>query len=89
MPIREKFYKYFVQNFGNVTFQLYIKTLVAIIIVSTAIDNTAQKIKFSLKDFFRFPADLVTFSEEILNGKLHFWCSLTSILFFHCQESNA
>ena len=29
---------------------------------------TAQKIKFSIKD-------LVTFTEEILNGKLHFLCS--------------
>ena len=29
--------------------------------------NTAQKMKF--------PADLVTFTEEILNGKLHFLCS--------------
>ena len=27
--------------------------------------------KFSIKDF----ADLVTFTEEILNGKLHFLCS--------------
>ena len=30
--------------------------------------KTAQKIKFSIKD-------LVTFTEEILNGKLHFLCS--------------
>ena len=29
--------------------------------------NTAQKMKFSMKDF--------TFTEEILNGKLHFLCS--------------
>ena len=29
--------------------------------------------KFSIKDFFT--ADLVTFSEETLNGKLHFLCS--------------
>ena len=33
-----------------------------------------------MKDFFRkcdpqFPADLVTFTEEILNEKLHFLCS--------------
>ena len=35
--------------------------------------------KFSIKDFFskcdpslQFPADLVTFTEDILNGKLHF-----------------
>ena len=32
---------------------------------------TAQKIKFSIK----FPADLVAFTEEILNAKLHFLCS--------------
>ena len=30
---------------------------------------TAQKIKFSYKD-------LVTFTEEMLNGKLHFLCSV-------------
>ena len=29
--------------------------------------------KFSFKDIF--PADLVTFTEESLNGKLHFLCS--------------
>ena len=34
--------------------------------------HTAQKIKFSIK---QFPADLVTFAEEIVNGKLHFLCS--------------
>ena len=38
--------------------------------------HTAQKIKFSIKEFFskcdqtRFPAELVTLTEEILNGKL-------------------
>ena len=26
----------------------------------------------------QFPADLVTFTEEILNGKLHFLCSVMS-----------
>ena len=34
--------------------------------------------KFSIVDFFskfEFPADLVTFTEEICNGKLHFLCS--------------
>ena len=30
---------------------------------------TAQKMKFSIKD-------LVTFNEEILNGKLHFLCNV-------------
>ena len=44
---------------------------------------TPQKMKFSIKDFFskcnqirRFSADLVTFTEEILNGRLHFLCSV-------------
>ena len=42
----------------------------------------ALKMKFSIKDFFsrwdqirsflQFSADLVTFTEEILDGKLHF-----------------
>ena len=39
---------------------------------------------FSIKDFFRkcdlipeFSADLVTFTEEILNGKLYFLCSVS------------
>ena len=31
----------------------------------------------------QFPADLVTFTEEILNGKLHFlWSALFCLLFF-------
>ena len=29
----------------------------------------------------QFPADLVTFTEEILDGKLHFLCSVTRVLF--------
>ena len=43
---------------------------------------TAQKMKFSVKDFFSKcdksagTADLVTFTEEILSGKLHFLCSV-------------
>ena len=34
--------------------------------------------KFSIKDFFSKcdPVDLVTFTEEILNGKLHFLSSV-------------
>ena len=35
--------------------------------------------KFSIKDFFskcdQETADLVTFTEEILNGELHFLCN--------------
>ena len=46
---------------------------------------TAQKMKSSIKDFFSkcFHADLVTFTEEILNGKLHFLCSAIYI----CREN--
>ena len=38
-----------------------------------------KKMKFSIKDFFSkcdpfFFSDFVTFTEEILNGKLHFLC---------------
>ena len=41
-------------------------------------NNTTQKMKFSSQDFFskceqiRRKLDLVTYTEEILNGKLHF-----------------
>ena len=39
--------------------------------------DIAQKMKFSIKDFFsKCDQDLVTFTEEILNGKLHFLCSV-------------
>ena len=40
---------------------------------------TAQKMKFS-----QFPQEteyLVTFTEEILNGKLHFLCNVSSLYF--------
>ena len=46
------------------------------------ITSYSQKIKFSIKDFFskcgqlQCPTDLVTFTEEILNRKLHFLCSV-------------
>ena len=30
----------------------------------------------------KFPADLVTFTEEILNGKLHFLCSVPATMPF-------
>ena len=40
---------------------------------------TAQKMNFSVKDFFsrpnpQLPVDLATFNEEILHGELHFLC---------------
>ena len=53
--------------------------------INAPIAITAQKVKFSIKDFFskyeqirrkQFSADLVTFTEEILNGKRHFLCSV-------------
>ena len=34
------------------------------------------------------PADLVTFTEEILNGKLHFLCSIYKITLTHSSEAN-
>ena len=38
--------------------------------------SSAQKMKFLIKDFFFFLiSDLVTFTEEIPNGNLHFLCS--------------
>ena len=42
--------------------------------------TTAQKMKFSIKDFFSKYDQIrrVTFTEEILNGKLHFLCSVLS-----------
>ena len=40
---------------------------------------TAQKMKFSIKDT-QFPVDLVTFTQEILNEKLHCLCSVSSSL---------
>ena len=47
---------------------------------------TAQKMTFSIKDFFSKCdqlRNLVTFTEEILNGKRHILCSV----YFICQES--
>ena len=47
-----------------------------------SVDYTAQKMKFSINDFFskceqiRKTVDLVIFTEEILNGKLHFFSSV-------------
>ena len=36
----------------------------------------------------KFPADLVTFPEEVLNGKLHFSCSVNDIFAYSDNESN-
>ena len=41
------------------------------------IDDTVLKAKMKyVNHSFQFPANLVTFTEEILNGKLHFLCSV-------------
>ena len=37
----------------------------------SAQSHTVQKLKFSILDFFSKTADLVTFTEGILNRKLH------------------
>ena len=43
-------------------------------------ESTAQKLKFPNKDFFskcdRIRSTVVTFTEEILNVKLHFFCTM-------------
>ena len=54
---------------------------------------TAQKIKFSIKDFSskydpQFSADLVTFTREILNGKLHFLCSMSGKFVSNIKQIN-
>ena len=55
---------------------------------------TAQKMKFSMKDFFskcdqisRELRILVKFTEEILNGKLHFLCTVYSSLLYLYNSS--
>ena len=49
------------------------------ITVSLKMTNTAQKMKFSIKDFLS-KCDQIRrlFTAEILDGKLHFLCSATS-----------
>ena len=48
--------------------------------------NTAQKRSFSSRissvnvTNAQFPADWVTFTEEILNGNLHFLCSVMQVV---------
>ena len=39
----------------------------------SVLSDTGQKMKFSITDFF---SKCVTLTEEILNGKLHFLCSV-------------
>ena len=47
--------------------------------IVSMVHDIAQKIKFSIKNLFsitQFPADLITFTEEILNEKLYFLCNM-------------
>ena len=44
-------------------------------LLAKGVKQTAQKMKFSIKGFFSKCDHLVTFTEEIFNGKLHFFCS--------------
>ena len=46
------------------------------IVLFPIVTDTAQKMKFSIKE-------LVTFTEEILNGKLHFLSNADNLQFFH------
>ena len=47
----------------------------------TSIRDTAQKMKLSIKDFFstQETADMVKFTEEILNGILHFFTAVRRV----------
>ena len=46
------------------------------IVLFPIVTDTAQKMKFSIQE-------LVTFAEEILNGKLHFLSNADYLQFFH------
>ena len=60
---------------------------------ATLTSLTARKMKFSMKVFFskcdfgflQVPADLVIFTGEILNGKLHFLCS---VFYYHHNNNH-
>ena len=43
--------------------------------ISPLAEATAQKIKFSVKDFFSKFDQILKYTQEIPNGKLHFLCS--------------
>ena len=51
-------------------------------------ENSSPKAITHMIDLEQFPVDLVTFTEEILNGKLHFLCSdyKTMKTFFHLRS---
>ena len=66
----------------NVTYSRLSGLLIAISCVKCLQrwDYTAQKMKFSIKDFFSKCDQIrVTFTEEIINGKFHFLCSVANL----------
>ena len=77
MELLQRCYDYFTS--GNLAFNKTYKRLRSTYFWSIMFANfTVQKMKFSITDFFSkcdqigsFPADLITFTEEIYNGKLH------------------
>ena len=79
----EKAVKYLL---GNCYFKLANKIFRQVIWIPI----TAQKMKFSIKDFFnkflQFAADLVTFTKEILNRKLLFLCSALFLIQPHSSQ---
>ena len=88
--ILKLFHRYF-KDFGvNVSITFFVKhmEMAAFLSISQKVSmktHTAQKMKFSIKDFCskcdqipQIPVDSVTFTEEILHGKLHF---LYSVIF--------
>ena len=71
--------RYYVFKQDSLWFEDYEKTQVKKDTDTKIFENKStalhKKMKFSIKDFFSKCADLVTFTEEILNWKLHFLCS--------------
>ena len=79
-------------------------TIKSDLVLTTPIGNmisltvTAQKMKFSLRISIQFSENLVTFTEEVHNGKPHFLCSVWEIYCLHvlilihptesCKRSN-
>ena len=77
MELLQRCYDYFTS--GNLAFNKTYKRLRSTYFWSIMFANfSARKMKFSITDFFSkcdqigsFPADLIIFTEEIYNGKLH------------------
>ena len=50
------------------------------------LQNFSIKGLFSKYDKIQFPVDLVTFTEQILHGKLHFFCAMWKLVWVVCEE---